>query len=101
LTADAYLSLQSGMLMNEKYYHLSLVDATSLQSNSQSIIAIPGVFVIFCCGYIYDIFGRRFSIFYMLLFGGLSLVFFPIVAPSQTGFISMVFIFGVCVGGLG
>ena len=37
----------------------------------------------------------------MLVFGGLSLVFFPIVAPSQTGFIACVFIFGVCVGGLG
>lgn len=49
--------------------------------------SIPGVFVTFLGGYIYDIFGRKFSIYFMLLFGGATFAFIPFLAPNQNGFI--------------
>ena len=41
--------------------------------------------ITFMSGYVYDIFGRRFSIFFMLILGGLSLALIPLAAPSHFG----------------
>ena len=57
--------------------------------------------ITFLCGYIFDIFGRRFSIYYMLIFGGLSLALIPTVAPSQLGFILTILMFNLFSGSLG
>ena len=68
--------------MNKNYYDLDIDQTTKLMNQSQSFTTIPTMIVTFIGGYIYDIFGRRFTIYYMILIGGLSLVFFPIVAPN-------------------
>ena len=37
-------------------------------------------------GYIYDIFGRKMTLFVLITFSGFMLVFYPIVAPNTTLF---------------
>lgn len=56
--------------------------------------------MIFLGGYVFDIFGRKFSVYIMLLMGGLIMVFFPIVAPDKNLFILCFTLFGVCVSPL-
>jgi MFS family permease len=41
-------------------------------------------------GFIFDMFGRRLTIYYVLLIAGFALVFFPVVAPSHTMYIVLV-----------
>jgi hypothetical protein len=56
--------------------------------------------VIVLSGYIYDIFGRKFTIFCIFLAGGLALVSVPIVAPSKVGFILGIMGYELALGSL-
>ena len=44
---------------------------------------VPVIIMTLIGGYIFDMFGRKFTTFYLILLGGFSLVFFPIIAPNQ------------------
>jgi hypothetical protein len=68
--------------MNEKFYNLDIKETTKLMNKSQSFTTIPSIIVTILGGYVFDICGRRMTLYYMLLFAGASLVFFPIVAPN-------------------
>lgn len=84
--AETYISLKSGTLLHEDYYNLNLLDSTNLQSWTQTLVAIPGFSMILLGGYIYDIFGRKFSMFLMLFLGGISFIGIPLLAPHKGGY---------------
>ena len=48
-------------------------------------------------GYIFDMFGRKFTTFYFILLGGFTLVFFPIVAPDQQMYKFLVAVFSLMI----
>jgi MFS family permease len=100
LIADDYMALQSGLLIDPNYYDLDVDEATTLQNRTKMVAQFPGFLMIFLGGYIYDIFGRRFSVYTLLTIGGFTMAFFPLGAPDKKMYAICFVIFGVCVSPL-
>ena len=60
---------------------------------ASSINTLPSILVTFFGGYLYDIFGRQFTLYYLVLFSGLTLVLFPALAPEQSGYVLCAFLY--------
>ena len=84
MVMQCYLALIQPLLMNERYYELDLKDASALMNKAYRFTIGPSIVMTILGGFIFDIFGRRLTVYYMLLIGGFALVFFPVVAPSHT-----------------
>ena len=82
LVIDCEMSLKLNLLMNEDYYDLTLEDATELISKSERFTTIPNIIMTIMAGFIYDIYGRRLTIYWFILIVGFILVCTPLVAPS-------------------
>ena len=70
------------MLENEDYFNLNLNDTESVSGTASSLNTWPSIIVTFMGGYVYDLFGRKYTIYYMILFSGFCLVMFPTSAPK-------------------
>jgi 4-hydroxybenzoate polyprenyltransferase len=46
-------------------------------------------------GYIFDIYGRKFTVYFSMLFSGLMIVFVPIAAPSRLGYVTFILLVNV------
>ena len=67
---------------------------------ANSLTFIPIIVMVLIGGYVFDMFGRKFTTFYFILLGGFTLVFFPIVAPDQQMYKILVAVFSLMIAPL-
>jgi len=48
---------------------------------------IPGMIILFCAGFSFDIIGRKFTIAVAFMFGGFAIFLYVLASPSHTGYI--------------
>ena len=82
LVIDCEMSLKLNLLMSKDYYNLSLDEATELISKSERLTTIPNIVMTILSGFIFDIYGRKLTIYWFILIVGFILVCTPMVAPS-------------------
>jgi len=69
--------------------------ATKTFNTAQQLVTIPTIIFVLVGGYLFDIFGRRFTTYYSLLVTGAILVFFPLAAPDANVFTGLVLAFSI------
>lgn len=69
--------------------------ATKTFNTAQQLNTIPTIIFVLVGGYLFDIFGRRFTTYYSLLVSGAILVFFPLASPNADIFIGIVLAFSI------
>lgn len=84
------MSLKLNLLTNNDYYKLTLDEATELINLSERFTTIPNIIMTILSGFIFDIYGRRMTIYWFILIVGFILVCTPLVAPSQSLFMGCV-----------
>ena len=82
LVIDCEMSLKLNLLTNNDYYKLTLDEATELINLSERFTTIPNIIMTILSGFIFDIYGRRMTIYWFILIVGFILVCTPLVAPS-------------------
>ena len=82
LVIDCEMSLKLNLLTNNNYYKLTLDEATELINLSERFTTIPNIIMTILSGFIFDIYGRRMTIYWFILIVGFILVCTPLVAPS-------------------
>jgi MFS family permease len=80
--ADAEISLEQPLLTNKKYYNLSIKRATYVQNLEDVASTVPGIVMLILSGYIYEICGRKKTLFFAFTIGGICLFLNPIVSPN-------------------
>ena len=75
--------------MSERYFNLTKEQATQTVSDVQTYGVVPSGFFLFCVGFIFEIFGRKYVIFSLLLFAGAFYILMPIVSPNRVMFIAI------------
>ena len=85
-TGYPFLAQVIQMLTAEDYFNLSIYDATALLANSKSISTAPTLIIILIIGVIFDIYGRRITLFFIILIYGLSMLTIPYTEPNTTLF---------------
>ena len=73
--------------MNKNYYNMDKTQAEKVAGTASNINTWPSILVTFFGGYIFDIFGRKYTIYYIVLLSGFTLVLFPTFAPDKGGYI--------------
>jgi MFS family permease len=67
--------------MNNNYFNLEKDKATAAQNLELVISNVPSILMLILSGYIYDIIGRRKTLFASFFFGGVCLFLFPLSKP--------------------
>jgi MFS family permease len=73
--------------MNEKFYNLSKEDATQIISDAQIYGVFPQYFIVIFLGYIYEIFGRKYVIFILILLCTVFTYLLPVTSPNKDLFV--------------
>jgi len=84
---EGYMSLLQPLLTNKDFYNLSTDEATNWQSDEKYVIIGPGMVMLVASGYLYDIYGRKIILFISFFFCGVSMIGYPLSAPSKTWFL--------------
>jgi len=69
--------------MNENYFNKNKDEAIQLSSKINSFNTIPSILSNLFGGYVFDLFGRKYCIFFMLASYGVLLSMFPQTAPNE------------------
>ena len=80
------MSLKISLLTNKDYYNLTLDAATDLINLGERFTTIPNILMRVFSGFIFDIYGRRLTIYWFIILSGFAIVCTPLVAPSQSLF---------------
>ena len=83
LCIDDQLSWTQPLLQNKDYYNLSREDATSLSAKASQLTSIPSIIMAFVSGYLFDIFGRKITLFLATTLSGLAYVLYAVYSPNQ------------------
>jgi len=101
LIAGTYSTLLTKLLEDKKYYGLSMKNVIDWEQASGNFGTIPGMVILFCAGFTFDIFGRKWTIAISFLFGGVSIFLYVLCAPSYSGYLIADLLFGFSLGPLG
>ena len=72
------------MLENDKYYNLTKDGAHELLKTQSQITPFFELIITIISGFMFEIFGRKYPLYYSILLGALSLILFPMMAPIQS-----------------
>jgi hypothetical protein len=73
--------------MNHNYYNLTRQETTEVASLARKYTTIPSIVTSVIGGYIFDIYGRKFTAYYLLLLSALLICLNPKVAPNLTAYV--------------
>lgn len=82
LVLDCEMSLKLNLLTNKDYYNLTLDQATDLVNLGERFTTVPNIVMRVLSGFIFDIYGRKLTIYWFILIAGFMLACTPLVAPS-------------------
>ena len=77
------------------------MEVITWETDAGNIGTIPGMIVLFCAGFTFDIFGRKWTIAVAFMFGGLAIFAYVLGAPHWTGYLIADLLFGLSLGPLG
>jgi len=94
VVASDLMALEQPLLMNKKYYNMTSKEATKFQMYEEVVTALPPTIFMFFCGYVYDIFGVKWTLTSACFLAGASLMFYPLGAPNTNWILVGSTIFG-------
>lgn len=84
--SDADVIQSVSYLLNSDFYGLDKEKASKVNSNAASYASFVSIPMLLLGGFMFELIGRRITLVFLLVMGGVSTILFPIVAPSIIGF---------------
>jgi MFS-type transporter involved in bile tolerance (Atg22 family) len=75
--------------MDEKYYNMKTEEATETLAQSLQIGTVPQALFVVLLGFMYEIFGRKYVMFTLMVLTAFFVFILPVVSPSKNLFIAM------------
>ena len=95
--ADDQMAQEQALLEDKRYYNLTNEKAHEILATQSQITPVFEIVITIASGFLFEIVGRKYLMYYSILLGALSLIFFPIMAPMKTLYISSSIIWTVAI----